>query len=83
MFSRNPFIRNVFGSDQGKKIIRIQDLTGTGKKTNRTLRSDVPEKYLIRKGDLLISWSATIGFYIWDGEDAYLNQHIFNILLVQ
>jgi type I restriction enzyme M protein len=65
----------------GKKIIRIQNLTGTSDKFNYTNRADIPEKYLVKRGDLLISWSATIGFYIWDDEDAYLNQHIFKVLL--
>ena len=63
----------------GKKIIRIKNLTGTSKEYNFTDRTDIPEKYLIKSGELLISWSATIGFYIWNNEDAYLNQHIFKV----
>jgi type I restriction enzyme M protein len=66
--------------DNGIEIIRIQNLTGSGSSINRTLRSNIPEKYLVRKGDLLISWSATIGFYIWNRDTAYLNQHIFKVL---
>jgi type I restriction enzyme M protein len=62
---------------EGKKIIRIQNLTGSSKTFNHTAREDIPEKYIVKKGDLLISWSATIGFYIWNDEVAYLNQHIF------
>ena len=66
---------------KGREIIRIQDLTGSGKRINKTLRTDIPEKYIVRKGDLLISWSATIGFYKWLSEDeAYLNQHIFKVI---
>ena len=64
----------------GRKIIRIQNLTGTSSSYNHTERTDIPSKYVVRRGDLLISWSATIGFYIWDDENAYLNQHIFNVL---
>lgn len=64
---------------EGRPIIRIQNLTGTSDEINRTRRVDVPAKYLVRAGDLLISWSATIGFYLWTGEDAYLNQHIFRV----
>jgi len=63
----------------GKPIIRIQNLTGTSNKINRTSRSDIPDQYIVQKGDLLISWSATIGFYLWTGEDAFLNQHIFKV----
>ncbi len=64
---------------EGLPIIRIQNLTGSSKDINRTQRDDVPAKYLVRRGDLLISWSATIGFYIWQDEDSYLNQHIFRV----
>jgi type I restriction enzyme S subunit len=33
----------------------------------------------VRPGDFLISWSATLGAYIWDGPEAVLNQHIFKV----
>ena len=65
----------------GTPIVRIQNLTGSsGSSINRTERKDVPQKYIIENGDLLISWSATIGFFIWDDGKAYLNQHIFKVL---
>ncbi|MDH7552956.1 MAG: N-6 DNA methylase [Spirochaetota bacterium] len=64
----------------GKKIIRIQNLTGTSDTYNYTDKKDIPNKYLIKRGDLLISWSATIGFYFWNDEEAYLNQHIFKVV---
>lgn len=63
----------------GTPIVRIQNLTASSKKINTTERKDIPDKYLIKNGDLLISWSATIGFYIWRGGSAYLNQHIFKV----
>lgn len=66
--------------NSGRKIIRIQNLTETSKDFNYTDRQDIPEKYIVKKNDLLISWSATIGFYIWQSEeDAILNQHIFKV----
>ena len=64
----------------GEKIIRIQNLTGTSNVYNFTDKKNVPEKYLVKRGDLLISWSATIGFYFWADDDAYLNQHIFKVI---
>lgn len=67
-------------TETGIPIIRIQNLTNSSDIINRTIKSDVPEKYNVVSGDLLISWSATIGFYFWKGEDAYLNQHIFKVL---
>ena len=67
-------------SNEGVPIIRIQNLTGSSNSINKTEKRDIPEKYIVGNGDLLISWSATIGFYIWNGGKAYLNQHIFKVL---
>lgn len=62
----------------GRPIIRIQNLTGSGKSFNR-FNGEVEEKHLVRAGDLLISWAATLGVFIWHGEEAALNQHIFKV----
>lgn len=64
---------------EGKEIIRIQNLTGRGNDVNY-FDGEIPEKYKVRKGDLLISWSATLGIFEWDREDAWLNQHIFKVV---
>ncbi len=62
--------------EEGKPIIRIQNLTKSSKNINRTT-VEVDPKYHVERGDLLISWSATIGVFLWEGEPALLNQHIF------
>jgi type I restriction enzyme S subunit len=62
----------------GKPIIRIQNLTGSSNKVNYYSKP-VEEDYIIKDGDLLISWSATLGVFIYRGEDAVLNQHIFKV----
>ena len=64
---------------KGLPIIRIQNLTDSGKDYNY-YEGEVKEKYLVRKGDVLISWSASIGVYEWEKEDAWLNQHIFKVV---
>ena len=64
-----------------KKIIRIQNLNDWEKKFNYYDKNDIDEKYVVRDGDLLISRSATIGFYLWNWWDAYLNQHIFKVII--
>lgn len=66
-------------TDSGREIIRIQNLTKSGGDSNR-FNGNIPERYRVRKGDLLISWSATLGIYEWAGEDAWLNQHIFKVV---
>ena len=63
-------------SETGLPIVRIQNLTGSGDVYNR-YNGDTTKKVIIEPGDILISWSATLGVYIWTGEKALLNQHIF------
>ncbi len=65
---------------KGKRIIRIQNLTDKSRSYNRT-NHKVPEKYHVNKGDLLVSWSASLGVFDWSEEDtALLNQHIFKVI---
>lgn len=65
-------------SNAGMKIIRIQNLTDTTKPFNRT-QEKVDSKYVVKKGDILVSWSATLDVFEWQDEDALLNQHIFKV----
>src|SRR5438128_2569650 len=60
----------------GKPIIRIQNLNKATAEYNYFLgERDI--RYLIKSGDILISWSASLGVYVWNGQEAWLNQHIF------
>jgi len=65
-------------STSGRPIIRIQNLTGSGSKYN-FFDGDIEERYIVREGDLLFSWSATLGVFVWNGPEAVLNQHIFKV----
>jgi type I restriction enzyme S subunit len=65
---------------EGLPIIRIQNLTDPTKSFNRTTRSIAPKLH-VQPGDLLVSWSATLGVFVWERpEIALLNQHIFRVL---
>lgn len=61
-------------ANEGAPIIRIQDLTGNSYQMNRFNGN-------ILEGDILISWSASLGVYVWKGEKSFLNQHIFKVIL--
>ena len=67
-------------SKTGKPIIRIQNLNNPLASFNY-YNGELDHKYLVKKGDILISWSASLGVYLWNGEDAWLNQHIFKVEL--
>jgi len=64
----------------GRPILRIQNLTSPEGEPNR-YDDEIPSRYLVRKGDLLISWSASLGIFRWEGEEAWLNQHIFKVIV--
>jgi len=66
-------------SDEGLEIIRIQNLTEGSCSTNY-FQGEIPSKYKVKYGDLLISWSATLGVFTWKSKDAWLNQHIFKVV---
>ena len=61
----------------GKPIIRIQDLTGSSYQTNR-FDGDVPSKYIVVAGDVLISWSASLGVYVWSGPQQFFDRNAGN-----
>ena len=66
-------------NNKGLPIIRIQNLNDAAAHYNYSC--DVYEdKYLIHKGDLLFAWAASLGTYIWNGNEAWLNQHIFKVI---
>ena len=62
----------------GLPIIRIQNLTDETKPLNRT-NIAVPSAYEVFRGDMLVSWSATLDVFIWRREKALVNQHIFKV----
>ena len=63
---------------EGLPIIRIQNLNDKNASYNRTTET-FESKFLIHSGDLLFAWAASLGTYIWNGNDAWLNQHIFKV----
>ena len=70
--------------ETGKPIIKIKEMgNGISTDTPRNNGERVPEKYLIKSGDLLFSWSATLMVIVWTGEEGWLNQHLFKVTPAQ
>lgn len=66
--------------DSGKPIIKIKEMgNGVSNDTPRNNGERVPVKYLVKAGDLLFSWSATLMVIVWSGEEGWLNQHLFKV----
>lgn len=64
----------------GYPIIKIKEMNeGIIKDTPRNNGERIPEKYYVRSGDILFSWSATLTAMIWNSEKGLLNQHLFKV----
>ena len=63
----------------GLPIIRIQNLNDPHAEFNY-FDGEISSRYIVNNGDLLFSWSASIGVYIWNKGKAVLNQHIFKVI---
>jgi type I restriction enzyme S subunit len=62
----------------GLPIIRIQNLNDESASFNYS-DQEHESKYRVKDGDLLISWAASLGVYVWNRGPAWLNQHIFRV----
>ncbi len=64
----------------GRMVIRIAELnSGPGNSTVYN-ELDVPEEKTARAGDILMSWSGSLGVYRWARDEAIINQHIFKVI---
>jgi type I restriction enzyme S subunit len=73
-----PFKPEHLG-EVGTPVIRIRQLLDPTEPVDRT-SIDVPDKCVLRDGDIVFSWSGTLAVRIWTRGEAFLNQHLFRIL---
>lgn len=65
---------------KGRMVVRIADLNGGPGPSTVYNELDVPEDKIARPGDILMSWSGSLGVYRWFRDEAIVNQHIFKVL---
>lgn len=75
--------KNIDFSDFGRPVIKIAELkNGATEQTART-RAEYDPSVFVQAGDMLFSWSGnpdtSIDVFRWEGEDGWLNQHIFKV----
>lgn len=66
-------------ASEGLPIVRIQNLTDPRASFNH-YQGEVADRFYIDDGDLLVSWSASLGVHWWHRGPAILNQHIFKVV---
>ncbi len=60
-------------------VIKIAELrAGITSKSSRT-SYDVPDRYIVRDGDFLFSWSGSLLAKFWTEGEGALNQHLFKV----
>jgi len=60
-------------------VLKIKDL-GSGITENSDWAStDVKQEYIVKNGDVIFAWSASLMVKIWNGDDCILNQHLFKV----
>jgi len=60
-------------------VIKIAELrNGVTAKSNRASR-EVPEKYVLKDGDYIFSWSGSLMAKYWTEGEGALNQHLFKV----
>lgn len=60
-------------------VLKIRELRNGITESSDWASTDIDKKYLVQNGDVVFSWSASLLIKIWDGEDCFLNQHLFKV----
>lgn len=83
MWTNGMAFKNAQFSASGRPVIKISEIkNGITGQTKFTLET-YDDRYLVRSGDLLFSWSGqpetSIGAFVWRGSEGWLNQHVFKV----
>jgi len=60
-------------------VLKIKQLRNGFSEDCDWCTTDVKPEYLIKNGDVIFSWSASLMVKIWDGDNCILNQHLFKV----
>jgi len=60
-------------------VIKIKEMKTGITKSSDFATSNVPQKYIVKDGDLLFSWSGSLDVMLWFGGNGVLNQHLFKV----
>lgn len=67
-------------SGHGRMVIRIAELNGGPGGSTVYNDIDIPDDKTARPGDILMSWSGSLGVFRWARDEAIINQHIFKVI---
>ncbi len=69
----------ALGPDDSLPVIKIAELRAGITPRSSRASYDVPDKYVVRDGDFLFSWSGSLLAKFWTEGEGALNQHLFKV----
>lgn len=60
-------------------VLKIKELKDGFTDNSDWASTDIDQKYFVKNGDVIFSWSASLVVKIWDGDECILNQHLFKV----
>ncbi len=60
-------------------VLKIKDLSSGITENSDWASSNVKPEYIIKNGDVIFAWSASLMVKIWNGDDCILTQHLFKV----
>ncbi|NCD41595.1 MAG: restriction endonuclease subunit S [Bacteroidia bacterium] len=60
-------------------VLKIKELSSGITENSDWASTDIKPEYIVRNGDVIFAWSASLMVKIWEGQDCILNQHLFKV----
>ena len=60
-------------------VLKIKELSSGITENSDWGTKDVNPDYIVKNGDIIFAWSASLMVKIWNGQDCILNQHLFKV----
>ncbi len=60
-------------------VLKIKELSSGITENSDWATTDVRSEYIVKNGDVIFAWSASLMVKIWDGQECVLNQHLFKV----
>ncbi len=60
-------------------VLKIKELSSGITENSDWASTEIKPEYIVRNGDIIFAWSASLMVKIWDGQNCILNQHLFKV----
>lgn len=60
-------------------VLKIKELSSGITENSDWASTDIKPEYIVKNGDVIFAWSASLMVKIWAGQDCILNQHLFKV----